>query len=53
MELGLKGLKAVLAGASKGIGRATAEVLAAEGCDVAICSRGQENVEKAVLKKLH
>lgn len=48
MELGLKGLKAVLAGASKGIGRATAEVLAAEGCDVAICSRGQENVEKAV-----
>jgi 3-oxoacyl-[acyl-carrier protein] reductase len=48
MDLGLKGLKAVLAGASKGIGRATAEVLAAEGCDVAICARGQEGVDAAV-----
>lgn len=48
MDLGLKGLKAVLAGASKGIGRATAEVLAAEGCDVAICARGQETVDSAV-----
>ncbi|MBW8814315.1 MAG: SDR family oxidoreductase [Caulobacterales bacterium] len=48
MDLGLKGLKAVLAGASKGIGRATAEVLAAEGCDVAICARGQEAVDAAV-----
>ena len=45
MDLGLKGLKAVLAGASKGIGRATAEVFAGEGCDVAICARGQEGVE--------
>jgi 3-oxoacyl-[acyl-carrier protein] reductase len=48
LDLGLKGLKAVLAGASKGIGRATAEVLAAEGCDVAICSRGQAAVDEAV-----
>lgn len=48
MDLGLKGLKAVLAGASKGIGRATAEALAAEGCDVAICARGQEGVDAAV-----
>ncbi|QUD90526.1 SDR family NAD(P)-dependent oxidoreductase [Phenylobacterium montanum] len=48
MDLGLKGLKAVLAGASKGIGRATAEVLAAEGCDVAICARGQEAVDATV-----
>jgi 3-oxoacyl-[acyl-carrier protein] reductase len=45
MDLGLKGLKAILAGASKGIGRATAEVLASEGCDVAICARGAEGVE--------
>ena len=51
MDLGLKGLKAVLAGASKGIGRATAEVLAKEGCDVAICARGQEGVD-AALKSL-
>ncbi len=49
MDLGLKGLKAVLAGASKGIGRATAEVLAAEGCDVAICARGKDGVDKAVV----
>lgn len=51
LDLGLKGLKAVLAGASKGIGRATAEVLAKEGCDVAICARGQEGVD-AALKSL-
>ena len=50
MDLGLKGLKAVLAGASKGIGLATAEVLAAEGCAVAICARGQEGVDAAVAK---
>jgi 3-oxoacyl-[acyl-carrier protein] reductase len=48
MDLGLKGMKAVLAGASKGIGRATAEVLAAEGCDVAICARGEDAVRAAV-----
>jgi NAD(P)-dependent dehydrogenase (short-subunit alcohol dehydrogenase family) len=48
MDLGLKGLKAVLAGASKGIGRATAEVLASEGCDVAICARGQDTVDAAL-----
>jgi len=48
VDLGLKGLNAVLAGASRGIGRATAEVLAAEGCNVAICARGAEGVEDAV-----
>ncbi|MBW8855251.1 MAG: SDR family oxidoreductase [Bradyrhizobium sp.] len=48
MDLGLKGRKAILAGASKGIGRATAEALAAEGCDVAICARGSEGVSSAL-----
>ena len=48
MDLGLKGMKAILAGASKGIGRATAETLASEGCDVAICARGQAGVDKTV-----
>jgi 3-oxoacyl-[acyl-carrier protein] reductase len=48
MDLGLKGLRAVLAGASKGIGRATAEVLAAEGVDIAICARGKDGVDAAV-----
>ena len=48
MDLGLKGMKAILAGASKGIGLATAHALAAEGCDVAICARGQAGVDAAV-----
>lgn len=48
MDLGLKGLKAVLAGASKGIGRATALAFAAEGVDVAICARGKDGVDKTV-----
>jgi len=39
MDLGLRGKKAVISGASKGIGRAVAEALAEEGCDVTLVSR--------------
>ncbi|MGH9244010.1 MAG: SDR family oxidoreductase [Acidimicrobiales bacterium] len=46
MDLGLTGKKAVVTGASKGIGRATAQLLAEEGCDVAITARGPELLEK-------
>ena len=48
MDLGLKGKKAVITGGSRGIGRAIANLLIAEGADVAICARNGEEVEKAV-----
>lgn len=46
MDLGLKGMKAILVGANGGIGRKVAHVLAAEGCHVAVCGRSQEKVDK-------
>jgi len=46
MDLGLKNKTAVVLAASKGLGRGTAEALAAEGCNLAICSRNAENIEK-------
>ncbi|MNR07983.1 3-oxoacyl-[acyl-carrier-protein] reductase FabG [compost metagenome] len=48
MDLALKGKKAILAGASKGIGRAVAEALAAEGCAIALCARDKAGVDEAV-----
>lgn len=47
METGLKGRVAVVSGASRGLGRAVAEGLAAEGCALAICARGKENLASA------
>lgn len=46
MDLGLKGKKAIVTGATKGIGRRIVEILAIEGCDVALCSRKADEVEK-------
>jgi 3-oxoacyl-[acyl-carrier protein] reductase len=48
MDLGLAGRKAIVTGGSKGIGRAIADVLADEGCHVAICARGADGVAAAV-----
>ena len=48
MDLGLAGKKALVTGATKGLGRAIAETLLAEGASVAICARDAEGVEAAV-----
>ena len=48
MDLGLKGLNAVVTGGSKGIGRHVAEIFAAEGANVAICARNADEVASAV-----
>ncbi len=47
MDLGLKGRVAMVAAASKGIGKACALALAQEGCRVSICSRNSQNLKKA------
>jgi 3-oxoacyl-[acyl-carrier protein] reductase len=48
MDLGLGGMRALVTGGTKGIGRATAETLAAEGCAVGLCARNAEGVAAAV-----
>ncbi len=44
MDLGLKGLKAVVTGGTKGIGRAIVETLLQEGVQVAFCARNADDV---------
>lgn len=46
MDLGLKNKVAIVTGASKGIGRAIAEGLAAEGVHLVICARDKAKLEE-------
>src|SRR2546427_11355433 len=47
MDLGLHDALPILAGGSRGMGRATAELLAAEGCRVAILARTEADLRDA------
>jgi len=47
MDLQLTGKRAIVTGGSRGIGLATARVLAAEGADVALVARDQEALDRA------
>jgi 3-oxoacyl-[acyl-carrier protein] reductase len=47
MDLGLRGRTALVGGGSAGLGRASAERLAAEGCRLALWSRGGDALERA------
>jgi 3-oxoacyl-[acyl-carrier protein] reductase len=48
MELGLKGLRVLVTGGSKGIGRRCAEIFADEGASISVCARDAAGVEATV-----
>ena len=48
MDLGLKGLNALVTGGTKGIGRRAADIFAEEGANVSICSRNADEVKTTV-----
>jgi 3-oxoacyl-[acyl-carrier protein] reductase len=50
LETGIKDRVAIVAASSQGIGRATAEAFAAEGCRVAMCARNREALKTAAEK---
>jgi 3-oxoacyl-[acyl-carrier protein] reductase len=50
MDTGLNNRVAIVAASSQGIGRATAEAFAAEGCRIAMCARNKEALNAAAEK---
>jgi len=50
MDLGLKGKKAFVGGSSRGLGYATAKILAEEGCQVVLNGRDSGKLDQAALK---
>jgi NAD(P)-dependent dehydrogenase (short-subunit alcohol dehydrogenase family) len=52
MDLGLLGRRALVTGASKGIGFATADRLAREGCEVHLVARSESQLEQAAARLL-
>jgi len=50
MDFGLKNRVALIAASSQGIGLATAEAFAAEGCRIAMCARNPQTLEAATEK---
>ena len=48
MDLKLKGKRALVTGGTRGMGRAIAETLAGEGCNLSICARKEEEVAATV-----
>jgi 3-oxoacyl-[acyl-carrier protein] reductase len=47
MDLGLKGKRALVMAASRGLGFASARALAREGCDLVVCSRDEKRIKDA------
>ncbi|MBL6687092.1 MAG: SDR family oxidoreductase [Pseudomonadales bacterium] len=48
MDLKLSGHNVLITGGTKGIGRAIAETLATEGCNIGLCARNEDDVTSAV-----
>ncbi len=53
MDLGLQGKVAIVTGASHGVGRAIASVLASEGCRLSIVARGRKALDETVAELWH